>query len=127
MKAPRRHRSSPRTIVPCPPGTNVLQIAAQAHYIGSPEHKDAPSFAGWPRPRADAAKCDRSFADRQADITTWLQDAIRNGTTGDWSHRFPRHVWGRVQGRVYEARLVNPENGDYKAYELNPHEWPEGI
>ena len=29
--------------------------------------------------------------------------------------------------RVYEARLVNEANGEYKGYMLNRDEWPEGI
>ena len=28
---------------------------------------------------------------------------------------------------VYEARLVNQGNGQYKGYPLNPEEWPENL
>lgn len=127
MRAPKRYRPSPRTIMAGPPGMDVWQVAEQVRYVGSPEHKDAPSFAGWPRPRADATICDRSFAGRQLEITAWLKEAIRSGMTGGWVGRFPKYVWRRDGERVFEARLVNAQSGEYKGYELRPDEWPKGI
>jgi hypothetical protein len=105
----------------------VASVAAEVRYVGSPEHKDAPSFAGWPRPRADATICDRALAQRRDDITSWLRSAVLAGTTGEWMGRFPKYVWRRVEGRVFEARLVNAGNGEYKGYELRAYEWPVGL
>jgi hypothetical protein len=127
MRAPRRHRPARRVIIPPPDGCDPEAAASRACYVGSPEHKDAPSFAGWPRPRADATICDPAFATRQADINDWLRTAIRDGHTGAWAGDFPRYVWHRVGESVYEARLVNEGNGEYKAYELSRDEWPEGL
>lgn len=114
-------------IVPPPKGCDPARAAMQAHYVGSPEHKDAPSFAGQPRPRADATICDRSFIARQAEIDNWLKYAIRHGNTGDWTGNYPRYAWYRDGGTVFEARLINEGKGEYKGYELNSFEWPQGI
>lgn len=127
MRAPRRKRPRRRSLVPAPTGCDVSAVAGRTLYVGSVEHKDTPSFAGWPRPRADATICDRSFSQRQDEIAKWLRDAILHGHTGDWQGGFPRYVWHRLGDKVYEARLVNPGNGEYKAYELTRDEWPTGI
>jgi hypothetical protein len=44
-----------------------------------------------------------------------------------WDGEFPRYVWYKDSGTVYEARLVNREQGSYKGYPLEPAEWPPGI
>ena len=127
MRAPRRHRPSKRVFAAPPEGCDVESAAVRAHYIGSPEHKDCPSFAGHPKPRADATICDRSFVGRLDEINKWLKSAIRLGHTGEWSGPFPRYAWHREGGSVFEARLVNEGNGEYKGYELNGDEWPPGL
>ena len=59
--------------------------------VGSPEHKDAPSFAGHPRPRADASICDPAFAERQHELMRWLRQAIRAGSVSEYAENgFPR-------------------------------------
>ena len=116
-----------RKLLPVPAGCVPAHAANVAHYVGSPEHKDGPSFAGQPRPRADATICDRSFADRLADINSWLRTAILAGHTGDWTGAFPRYVWHRAGVSVFEARLVNEVSGSYKAYEIEPDEIPAGL
>lgn len=127
MRAPTRRRAPYRMIVPPPAGRDLEAIAGRVRYVGSPEHKDTPSFAGQPRPRADATICDRSFAGRQSEITEWLREAIRRGQTGDWVGAFPKYAWLRVGDAVYEARLVNSGNGEYKGFELMRDEWPAGL
>ena len=37
---------------------------------------------------------------------------------------YPRYVWKRVEGRVYEARLSNAGLGQYKGYPIEDHEAP---
>src|SRR3954454_6086870 len=124
MRAPRRRRPLVREIAPVPQGKSLQEAAARASYIGSPEHKDSPSFAGQPRPRADAAICDRSLATKQVLVTRWLKKAIRLGSvSGHWEGDFPRYVWHRQGEVVFEARLVNQVNGQYKGYPLNREEW----
>jgi hypothetical protein len=95
--------------------------------VGSPEHKAHPSFAGLPRLRADATKCDPALTDRD-ELTRWLQAAIASGHIGEpWEGQFPRYAWHRAGDVCYEARLVNQELGQYKGYPLEPAENPEGM
>ncbi|MEK7401437.1 MAG: hypothetical protein AABZ80_03645 [Gemmatimonadota bacterium] len=128
MRRPTRHRPQVGAFS-APPATIVLaDVAERARYVGSPEHKDTPSFAGQPRPRADAAICPRELFDRQEDVTGWLKGAIRKGAVGGpWEGVFPRYVWHKEGSIVYLARLVNRELGEYKGWPLNQDEWPGGI
>jgi hypothetical protein len=58
----------------------------------------------------------------------WLKKAIRSGyVSAHWEGDFPRYVWYREADVVYEGRLVNQGNGQYKGYPLNPWEWPENL
>jgi hypothetical protein len=127
MRSPNRYRPQKRSIVPAPEGCDPVIAAGSASYVGSPEHKDTPSFAGHPRPRADATICDRSFVSRLDEINRWLRDAIRKGKTGAWTGDFPRYAWHREGDTVFEARLVNEISGDYKGYALKREEWPDGL
>jgi hypothetical protein len=126
--APRR-RKNPKAnrLGSAPEGTDVEAVAAQAVYVGSPEHKSTPSFAGQPRPRADATICDPAFHDRQADLQQWLRNAIRNRQFNDyWEKGFPRYVWSRVGDTVFIARHTG--NGQYKGWQLEDQdEGPEGL
>lgn len=127
VRAPKRRRPQRRTICPAPPGVSLAKVAADVRYVGSPEHKVHPSFAGPPRPRADATKCDPSLADPGA-LTGWIREAILKKNFGEpWEGDFPRYVWHQVDGTVYEGRLVNQELGEYKGWPLEPGEWPEGL
>ncbi len=110
-----------------PPGVDLEMVSHDAHYVGSPEHKERPSFAGWSRPRADASICDPSVGS-PGQLTEWLRAAIRNGNVGaPWEGRFPRYVWHRIGETVYEARLVNRESGEYKGHALRPEQWPPEL
>ena len=96
-------------------------------YVGSPEHKDTPSFAGPPRPRGDASICPREYRDEKL-ITRWLRAAICDGSTGaPWNGDFPRYVWHKENDTVFEARLVSRGNGTYKGYPLDDDEWPPHL
>ena len=112
-----------------PAGVDLGAVAAGVSYVGSPEHKDTPSFAGWPKPRhGDAGICDRSLRDSKAEITRWLQDGIRAGSfSALWDGAFPHYVWRREGEIVYEGRLTNRGKGEYKGYPLRRDEWPDGL
>ena len=127
MRAPRRPRPPRREIGKTPPGVDMAELAARTSYVGSPEHKSFPSFAGLPRLRADASKCDPSLNDPQQ-ITAWLRAAILAGNLSSyWEQQFPRYVWHREGDVLYEGRLVNRELGQYKGYPLHEDEWPRGY
>lgn len=128
MRAPNRRRPPLRRISTVPKNMDLEQVASEIRYVGSPEHKDAASFAGQPRPRADATICDQRFIGMQDQLTNWIRESIRSGVVGEpWEGRFPRYVWCLRDGSVYEGRLVNQGNGEYKGYELEKEEWPPGI
>ena len=131
MRAPHRRRPRKHQLQALPDEADRHRLAARARYVGSPDHKDYPSFAGQPRLRADASCCPREFAGDPATIETinaWLHRAIRLGATGaPWEGLFPRYVWYKHQETVFEGRLVNRETGDYKGYPLDQNEWPAGI
>jgi hypothetical protein len=106
---------------------DLVQLAAQASYVGSQEHKSYPSFAGPPKLRSDASRCDPKFKEADA-LTQWIQEAIRTGQVGTpWEGDFPRYTWIVREGIYYEGRLVNPGLGQYKGYPLNEEERPEGM
>jgi len=111
------------------PMLDELQIlSAEVAYVGSPEHKRSPSFAGHPRPRADASICPKELLGEQDRITLWLKNAVGRGCVSEeFEGRFPKYVWHRDGDTVFEGRLVNKEQGTYKGFPLEAHEWPTGI
>ena len=126
MRAPRRKRTMKREIY-VPPDTDLDSVASRARYTGSPEHNDFPSFAGSPSPRPKASLCPPEINDQNM-VTRWLRDSIRKGITGKlWEGDFPRYVWRKQGDTVYEGRLVNRRNGEYKGYPLRREQWPRGI
>ena len=128
MRAPRRRRPRKREIDLPSAAVDLDRLADRVCYVGSPEHKDASSFAGAPRLRADASCCPRGITADPARINEWLQQAIRAGAVGaPWEGGFPRYVWYKYGKIVFEGRLVNRETGEYKGYPLGRHEWPAGI
>jgi len=128
MRATKRKRHLVRQLVPPPPGINLKELARRAVYVGSPEHKSGPSFAGPPKPRGDASLCDQSLNREQARVTRWLRRALSLGQVGaPWEGDFPRYVWHREGDVVFEGRLTNREAGEYKGYPLLRDEWPAGL
>ena len=126
MRATRRRRPRKRRFC-VPPGTDLDVLADRVTYVGSPEHKDLPTFAGRPRLRGDASRCPREITDREI-VSGWLRSSIRRGATGaPWEGGFPRYVWYQSGSTMFEARLVNREAGSYKGYPLSEDEWPDGI
>jgi hypothetical protein len=126
IRAPKRRRPQVRTIGPPPRGIDLSEVAERARYTGSPEHKDAPSFAGQPRPRADASICDRDLTQHEAE--TWLREAILRGAISTkWDGDFPRYVWFKAGAVAYEGRLINSGTGEYKGWPLAETEWPSAL
>lgn len=105
----------------------LSELAGRVRYVGSPEHKSFPSFAGPPALRSDASRCDPGLADVD-ELTEWLRHAIGRGQIGaPWEGDFPRYAWYRANNACYEARLVNRELGHYKGYPLTAEECPDWL
>jgi hypothetical protein len=127
VRATRRRRPLRRVVCLPPPEINLVRVADVARYVGSPEHKTAPSFAGPLKPRVDASRCDPKLADAD-ELTGWLREGLRLGHVGaPFEGEFPRYVWVRRDGTVYEGRLVNMVPGHYKGYPLRPDEHVDGL
>lgn len=127
MRSPSRNRSTPRQIDP-PEDKNYTRLSKHVMYIGSPEHKRHPSFAGPPSPRPDASLCPPDFKDAQEQLTGWLQHAIQQKAVGSyWEGDYPRYAWYKDGETVYLARLVNRVQGQYKGFPIERSEWPDGI
>lgn len=122
MRSPGRQRNRKKAIF-LRDDARINLLAEQISYVGSPEHKKFPSFAGHPAPRADASICDASITQEQAQL--WLREAMTRGLCGGmWEGEFPRYLWHKVGEQCYEARLVNQGNGQYKGYPIDDDEWP---
>lgn len=117
MKTPARKRPRPQALATAPDLHELNELATRVSYVGSPEHKTYPSFAGAPRLRSDATPCPKKYKDAVV-IGEWLRDAMRQGNVSAYRDQgtFPRYVWGRYDARWFEARLVNAQIGAYKGY-----------
>lgn len=129
MRTPSRKRPPPRAVAVISDKAVLKKCADDASYVGSPEHKSYPSFAGPPRLRSDATRCPKHLKDPLL-IASWLRRAILEGNVSEDPAVavFPRYVWGRYDGGTwFEARLVNADQGTYKAYPLNEDEVPKKL
>lgn len=106
-------------------------VASKATFRGSQEHKDYPSPLGPPGLKPGKYRCDPSFLNRFEELNDWLRQSIREGIVGGpdpWEGGYPRYVWRRVEGKVYQARLFDQGHGYYKGWELeDPRDWPEAF
>ena len=125
MRTPSRRVRPKRVGVP--DGADLAKVATACSYVGSAEHKTFPSSTGVPR--ADATKCDPQLHGDFDLLTVWLRTAIEEGRVSEaWSSAgFPRYVWVERDERFYEARLVNPDQGTYKGWEINSAELPRAL
>jgi hypothetical protein len=124
----RRDNPKARQVQAPPSGVDLAEVAERCRYVGSPYHKDIPSFAGTTRaPRPDASICPRELANAQARVEAWLRDAVLAGRCGGWERGFPRYVWHREADTVYEARQGSPGSGEYHGYPLEPWQWVRGL
>ena len=125
MKRPDRKRAQRHQKTVPPQGVDLAAVADEVRYVGSPEHKTTPSFAGHPAPRSDASLCDPDLANQRDLVQSWLRSALRQGDCGGlWEGRFPRYVWRKTGEGAHEARLTNSKTGEYKGYPIAPDECP---
>lgn len=92
-------------------------------YVPSPEHKQHLTEAGPGKLRSDASACPKELS--SATAVAWLRSAVRDRrVSAAFEGDFPRYVWARVDDDVYEARLTNSDQGQYKGYPILPNEAP---
>ena len=130
MRKPRFQRRNPkaRRVQQPPPGIDLAEVAASCRYVGSPYHKDVPSFAGVSRGRRpDASICPRQFAYERELVENWLRDAVEAGHVGAWERGYPRYVWYRDGETVYEAGQGSPGSGEYHGYPLELEQAVRGL
>jgi hypothetical protein len=105
---------------------DLEKLSVKVQYVISAEHKDYLTSAGPARLRSDASACPRGLA--RDEVEEWLREAIREGwASAHVENDFPRYVWIRKDGRVYEARLSNSGLGQYKGYPILDHEAPRWL
>jgi hypothetical protein len=127
MRPPTRRRQSPKQRATPPPDVDLEQLATNATYVWSAEHKDQVSPAGLPKLRTDATPCPTGLTEEQ--VLSWLREAIAAGDVGGvWEGQiYPQLAWRRVGDTVYEARVSNPVQGWYHGYPLDHTEWPRWL
>lgn len=100
-------------------------LAERVEYVGSPEHKDHPSAAGPPCLRSDATPCEPHMTRDVKGNTEALRDGVRRRCVSQiFEGGYPRYVWTRINGVLYEARHINGPLGTYKGYRLEEFEMP---
>lgn len=56
-----------------------------------------------------------------------LEEAVSQGSCGEFEGGFPRRVWHRVGEIVFEARQGTPGSGEYHGYPLDTDQLVEGL
>lgn len=125
MRKSKFKRRKHRVISPWPEDQDSPEtVAERVQYVGSPEHKSSLTDAGPPRLRKDASRCPSQI--ELHEVQEVLREAIRAQCVGDvFQSGFPKYVWGWLDDTLYEGRLVNRGQGDYKGYALDPIEYPK--
>lgn len=129
MRRPTFHRDNPksRRVLPQPADVDIELVAAQCRYVGSPYHAAGPT-AGHPvATRPDATTCPEELTLDTDRVEAWLRASVLAGNTGVWERGFPRYVWHRERGTVFEARQGAPGSGEYHGYPLLPRQRVRGL
>jgi len=125
VRSPGRRRPLRRDRASASP-QQCRELAAAVSYLPSPEHKDQMTAGMLPQLRSDATACPRHLDLLQ--VERWLRDAVREGHFSAVAENgFPRYVWAAHDGQVYEARLTNSGQGQYKGYPLDEGERPAWL
>lgn len=126
MRAPaRRHPRRDQRLTTWSP-EQLKELSERVQYTISAEHKDYLTDAGPGKLRSDASACPRELT--METVREWLREAVREGwVSAALENDFPRYVWIRKDGQVYESRLSNSGLGEYKGYPILDHEAPRWL
>jgi hypothetical protein len=126
MRTTKRRRPLKRDRLGAGTQVDLDAMADTVSYVLTPERNDYLTTAGPGKVRSDASVCPRDLDFDK--VLDWLQRAIRaRHVSADFDGDFPRYVWTRVEGQVYEARLSNSGPGAYKGYPIHDHESPDCL
>lgn len=131
IRKPTHSRNKARRVAPLA-GVDYAALSRKAKFVGSPVHKSIHTWLGKPQliPKANRSICPdhwRTKADQEK-LQAELRKAIAQRQVcalrlGD----FPKQVWCRIDGKVYEGFLVEQGEGTYKGYPLDEDELPPGL
>lgn len=126
MRTTKRRRPLKRDRLQADTQVDLDVMAEKVSYVLTPEHKDYLTTAGPGKLRSDASACPRDLDFEE--VAEWLKKAVRaRQVSADFAGEFPRYVWTRVGGRVYEGRLSNSVLGAYKGYPIHDYESPAWL
>jgi hypothetical protein len=130
---PLKHRKKvPSELIKELPTAELLgQLAENAIYLGSEEHKRAPWEDLRPNIKsADASRCPTTIQSR-TEATAMLRAAIRAGNIdNDNVGGMPKRVWYKGPKGTFEARLTDrgdPKTGKPAGYKAWPEDDPEML
>lgn len=143
---PRRAQkltAKPIAIAPWPTSDTRTpdEVADEAVFVGSPEHKDytnpVTDEPPYPRAESDGSRCKVYPKERWCEMTQALRDAIRARCTGshfeplngggpETSNWWPRYVFGYFDGKLFQARRrTDPPGNRYKGWFIPDDERPD--
>ena len=123
----RRPNPKGRRVLPPPAGISLEALACNCRYFCSPYHRTMPGPCGKPVYRPGKSKCPEELQRDPDRVQSWLEDAIRDGSFGEFEGGFPRLIWRRVGDTIFEARQGTPGSGVYHGYPLESFQFVEGL
>jgi hypothetical protein len=127
-KPARQIWGKPKRVARAPNAEWLKQAALHAVYDGNQNVNHCPDAMGRPpRGRAKPASiCPRRWTDE--DATKALREAVARGNVSEaWEDGFPRYVWHRAEGILYEARHTRGPAGLFHAYPIEDIQAPRGL
>ena len=128
-QAEPKHRGKEKMVDPAPNPTKLATAAEKAMYdVGAKSYHCRTEDGGPPSSRIKPASiCPRQW--RRDEATAALRNAIGRGQVSiEWDDEsFPRYVWVRDEGTLYEGRHTRGPHGSYHAYPIEEVDAPKGL
>jgi hypothetical protein len=104
---------------------DLKKLLEKVNYCPNQKHKNYPIKGQKPYFDADSAKCPNNI--NVIDVEKWLKEAVKIGAISALRGDFPKCIWFKKDGIVYEAKQTNSKTGEYHGFPLEEYEWPHGI
>ena len=112
------------------------QLARDASYVGSGEHKTEGWWGGRPggrqlpggrigRPRKQTTTiCPLMSEEDRERATEWVRRAISKGQYQfvEADKKYPKKIWLKVDGQIWYGLCINSESGQYKGWPIDEEE-----